>query len=430
MKSQIIENTGLKRVIKVELEKAEVSIALEKEFQKIQRSVELKGFRKGKAPMDQVKAMYGGKVSQTVLETLVNENYFNALDEHKLQPIAMPKIDVDQKEEVKEDGGFSFTAEFEVKPEIELKDLTKLSVTKEKAVVTDEQIDQVIQQAVESKAVVTPLAIERPAAMKDWVKIDFEGILSESNTPVENGSAKDFLLELGGKSLIEGFEEGIVGMSPGEKRTLSLKFPEGYFQNDLAGAPVDFNVTLNSVNTKDFPEMTDELAKEISGLDTVEAFKAQVKEDLTKKQEQTTEQKLSDDLLNELEKMHDIKVPDSIIAQQTESFKSTTTQRLVQQGMDEKAIAEYHAKWESDYKKNAERSVKVSFLVEALATKESLFPKEEDITAYYADLSDKTGIDMDKIKSYYGGPEKVRELEFKLMEENVVNFLKSKATIN
>ncbi len=430
MKSQIIENTGLKRVIKVELDKAEVSTALEKEFQKIQRTVELKGFRKGKAPMDQVKAMYSSKVSQTVLETLVNENYFNALDEHKLTPIAMPKIDVDQKEEEAGEGGFSFTAEFEVKPEIELKDLTKLSVTKGKVEVTDAQVDEVLQKAAESKAEVTPVAIDRPAQMKDWVKIDFEGILSATNTPVENGSAKDFLLELGGKSLIEGFEEGIVGMSTGDTKTLSLKFPEGYFQNELAGAPVDFKVTLNSVNTKEFPEMTDEFAKEVSGLESMEAFKKQVTADLTLKQEQSLEQKLSDDLLTALEKMHEIAVPDSIMAQQAESFKNTTTQRLMQQGMDEKSVEEYHKKWESDYRNNALKSVKVSFLVEALATKEGLYPKEDDIEAYYADLSEKTGIDTDKIKSYYGAPEKVRELEFKIMEENVVKFLKGKATIN
>ena len=432
MKSQIIENKGLKRIIKVELDKTEVTAALEKEFVKIQRTVELKGFRKGKAPMDQVKAMYGGKVSQTVLEGLVNENYFNALDEHKLQPIAMPKIDVDKKEDNTSptDGGFSFTAEFEVKPEIELKDLTKLSVTKGKIDVTDEQIDAVLQKAAENKAKVAAVAVERPAQMKDWVKIDFEGILSSTNTPVENGSAKDFLLELGGKSLIEGFEEGIVGMKNGETKTLSLKFPEGYFQNDLAGAPVDFKVTLSSVNTKDFPEMTDEFAKEVSGLDSLDAFKTQVKEDLAKKQEHANEQKLSDDLLTALEQMHEIDVPDSIISQQAESFKSTTTQRLTQQGMDEASVAEYHTKWESDYRNNALKSVKVSFLVEALATKEKLFPTEEDITVYYADLSEKTGIGMDKIKSYYGGPEKVRELEFKIMEENVVKFLKSKATIN
>lgn len=430
MKSQIIENKGLKRIIKVELDKTEVSTALEKEFKKIQGSVEIKGFRKGKAPMDQVKAMYSSKVSQSVLEGLVNENYFNALEEHKLTPIAMPKIDVDKTPtESDEDGGFSFTAEFEVKPEVKLKDLSKLSVTKDKVNVTEKQIDEMLQRAAETKAVVNPIVEDRAAKMKDWVKIDFDGTLSATNTPVENGSAKDFLLELGGKSLIAGFEEGIVGMKAGETKTLSLKFPEGYFQNELAGAPVDFKITLGSINKKDFPEITDAFAKEVSGLDSLEAFKKKITEELKTKQEQAVQNKLSDDLLTALEEMHEIEVPESVIDQQAESFKSTTTQRLTQQGMGEVEINDYHKKWEGDYRTNALKSVKVSFLVEALATQEKLFPEASDIEAYYGDLSEKTGIDTAKIKEYYGSPEKVRELEFKIMEENVVKFLTDKATI-
>jgi len=429
MKSQIIENKGLKRIIKVELDKSEVTTALEKEFVKVQRSVELKGFRKGKAPMDQIKAAYGSKVSQTVLESLVNDNYFNALEEHKLTPIAMPKIDVDETPS-EEAGGFSFTAEFEVKPEIELKDLSSLKVTKEKAEIKDEDIDMVIQKARESKAEVNPVLEDRPAKMKDWVKIDFDGYLPEADKPVENGSAKDFLLELGGNSLIKGFEEGIEGMKVGEERKLSLNFPTEYFQNELAGKPVDFKVKLNSINKKDFPEINDDFAKEASGLEDLAAFKKQVREDLMQKKEQSIEQKLADDLLNAFAEMHTVEVPESIIAQQAENFKSSTTQRLTQQGMDEAAVEDYHKKWEGDYRDNAEKSVKVSFLVEALASKENLYPTEESLKEYFADLSTKTGIDMDKIMSYYGGPEKQRELEFKIMEENVVKYLKDKATIS
>jgi len=429
MKSQIIENNGLKRVLKIELDKTEVTNALEKEFVKVQRSVELKGFRKGKAPMNQIKAAYGSKVSQTVLESLVNDNYFNALEEHKLQPIAMPKIDMDQNP-TEESGGFSFTAEIEVKPEIEIKDLAGLKVTKKKAEVSEEEINMVIEKARESKAEVTPVLEERPAQMKDWVKIDFDGFLPETGKPVENGSAKDFLLELGGNSLIEGFEEGIVGMKIGDEKSLSLKFPTEYFQNELAGKPVDFKVKLNSINKKDFPEVNDEFAKEVSGLENLEAFKAQVKEDLLQKAEQSSEQKLSDDLLNAFAEMHEIEVPESIIAQQTENFKNSTTQRLLQQGMNSDGIEDYHKKWEDDYRKNAEKSVKVSFLVEALASKEQLYPTEEGLQEYFAELSTKTGIDVAKIKSYYGGPEKLKELEFKIMEENVVKFLKDKASIS
>ena len=186
---------------------------------------------------------------------------------------------------------------------------------------------------------------------------------------------------------------------------------------------------LNSINKKDFPEINDAFAKEASGLEDLAAFKKQVREDLMAKKEQSVEQKLSDDLLNAFAEMHTVEIPESIIIQQAENFKESTTQRLTQQGMDAGGVADYHQKWEGDYRNNAEKSVKVSFLVEALASKENLYPNEESLKEYFAELSTKTGIDMDKIQSYYGGPEKQRELEFKIMEENVVKFLKNKATI-
>lgn len=428
MKSEIIENNGLKRVLKVNVPKETVADALEKEFKSIQRKVEIKGFRKGKAPLDQIKAMYGSKVSQTVLEDLVNENYFNALNEHSLSPIAMPKIDMVDGE--KTDGGFSFTAEFEVKPEIKLKEVSSLKVSKEKVEVSSEDIEKHLEQIRASKAEVTPLLEDRAAKEGDWVKIDFAGTLTETNTPVENGTAKDFLLELGGKSLIEGFEDGVIGMKVGSEKTLSLNFPKDYFQSELAGKPVDFLVKLNSINKKDFPELNDAFAKEVSNFDSLDAFKEQIKKDLLTSKEKQVEQKLSDSLLVEYAKMHDIDLPESVINQQTESFKASTEQRLIQQGLNESDLASYHEKWNDDYRQNAEQSIKVSFVIDALAQQKNLYPSKEDIAKYYEELSTKTGIPTDKIRTYYNGPEKQRELEFKLMEEKVVEYLKENAQIN
>ena len=134
-------------------------------------------------------------------------------------------------------------------------------------------------------------------------------------------------------------------------------------------------------------------------------------------------------LLSEFEKIHEIEVPKALIQEQSQSIRANTEQRLMQQGMPENEVAEYHKKWETNYLEDAKKGVKTSFLVEALAKKEDLYPKPEDITEYFAELSDKTNIAIDKIKGYYEGPEKQNELEFKLMEEKVLKFLKDNATI-
>lgn len=431
MKSELIENNGLKKKLKIEVSPEEVNKALEKEFTKIQSTLHLKGFRKGKAPISQIKTLYGGEASQKVLEHLVNENYISALKQHELTPVVMPEIDVDQNSasDVGQEGGFSFTAEFEVRPEIELKDLSEIKVTETTPNVTEEEINLEIEKARESKAEVTQVFDDRPAKENDWVKIDFQGFMMPSGDPLENGTAKDFLLELGSSSLIPGFEDGIMGMRPGDEKTLSLSFPDDYFQKEIAGQKVDFKVKLNSINKKDLPELNDEFAKEASGLDTLKAFKDQIKNRLLEQASQKSKTDLNNALLTEFERIHEIQVPEKIVKEQAENFKQTTAQRLKQQGMSDAEIAEYNAKWSENYEKDALKGVKTSFLVEALASKEKLYPTADDISEYFADLSSKTGIAMEKITEYYGGKEKMNELEFKLMEEKVVNFLKDKATV-
>ncbi len=431
MKSELIENVGLKKKLKISVTPEEVAKALDVELQKIQKTTHLKGFRKGKAPMEQIKAAYGGKASQSVLETLVNDNYISALKEHDLTPIVMPKIDMDQKPNADEEknGGFSFTAEFEVRPEITLKSLSEIKVKAPSHEVKDEDVTKELEIARAQKAEVVAVFEERPAKEKDWVKIDFAGTMTETGKALDNGTANDFLLELGSNSLIPGFEDGILGMKVGAQKTLSLNFPEDYFQKEIAGKGVDFLVTLKSINKKDLPELNDEFAKEMAGVDSLKAFKDQIKERLETQAKQKAEAELNTALLVQFEEIHDIDIPQALVDEQVKSLRMNTEQRLIQQGMPKGEIEDYHSKWEDNYKTDAIKGVKTSFLVESLARQEKLQPTPEDITSYFADLSDKTNIAMDKIKSYYSGPEKQSELEFKLMEEKVLSYLKDKATI-
>ena len=430
MKSELIESTGLKKKLKIIVSPEEVTSALDKELIQIQKEAHLKGFRKGKAPMDQIRATYGGQASQKVLETLVNDNYITALKEHDLTPIVMPQIDMDQAPSAEgEQGGFTFTAEFEVRPEISLKPLSEIKVKAVSYEVKDEDVEKEIDMARAQKAEVTPVLEDRPTKEKDWVKVDFSGTMKDTGEPLENGTAKDFLLELGSESLIPGFEDGILGMKVGDEKTLGLSFPDDYFQADIAGKSVDFLVKLNSINKKDLPELTDEFAKELAGVETVKEYKNQIRERLETQAQQRSDNELNNALLTEFEKIHEIEVPEALVEEQAKSFKANTEQRLMQQGMPPEEVAEYHTKWETNYKEDAKRGVKTSFLVEALARQEKLNPSAEDIATYFADLSDKTNIAIDKIKSYYAGPEKTNELEFKLMEEKVLQFLKDNATI-
>lgn len=424
---EVLKNDGASCELKVTLGQDEIQNALTEELKEIQQKVTLKGFRKGKAPLESVRAMYGEEVSQKAMEKVVSKSYAEAVHEKGLHPIAPPEIDIAPDSDGGE-GSFSYIARFEMKPEFEINDLSQLKVTEESTEVSEEDLENVYKSIQDRHAEHVLVFEDRPAKDKDWVKVDFDGFL-DNNTPLENGSSKDFLICIGENMMIPGFEEGIIGMKVDEERVLDLSFPEDYHQPTVAGKPVRFNLKLKSINKKKLPELNDELAKKEGQFESLADLQEKVKEQVTNSKQQQAEENLKTQILDSVLEIHDFPLPPSIVAQEVHKLQEMTSQRLISQGFDPQKLTEYHAKWLDDYKKNAEKSVKLFFLVDAIATKQELYPTENDIDEYFAELSGKTGIDVEKIRSYYAPQEKQRELEFKIMEENVLKYLKSQIQV-
>ena len=430
MKSELIESTSLKKKLKIMVDSEELTSALDKELVKIQKTAHLKGFRKGKAPINHVKAAYSEQASQNILETLVNDNYIKAVKEHNFIPIAMPHVDMDvnPNAEKKLDDGFAFTAEFEIKPDITLKPLSKIKVKAVSYDVKKEDIEKEIEVARDKRTELIPILEDRPTQEKDWVEIDLLGTIKDTGEPLKEGTVEDFLLELGSEDLIPGFEDGLLGMKVGDEKTLDLNLPEDYFQTEIAGKAVEFLVTLNSINKKNFPELNDAFAKEVADVETLKELEDQIKERLETQAKRKADKELNNALLTEFENIHDVDVPETLVKEQVRRFK-TYTERIILRDMSEDEVAEYHAKWEGDYRKDAIKDIKTSLLIETLADQENLNPTPEDISNYLADLSDKTDIAIDKTERYYSESEQQDELKFKLMEEKVLQFIKDNATI-
>ncbi|WP_374027726.1 trigger factor [Bdellovibrio bacteriovorus] len=203
-----------------------------------------------------------------MVQDLIQKHYAEALNEHKLEPISYPEFEFADPTENKD---FSFSAAFDVRPEITLKKYEGLEVEKEKAEFDPKKIDQVLENIRASRATFEVVAEDRAVKMGDIAVINFEGFMG--GAPLENGSGTDHHLELGAKQFIEGFEDGIVGMKKGETKTLSLKFPDPYHSAELAGKPVEFKVTLNQIKAKVLPELTNEFLATLGGPSDLETLK-------------------------------------------------------------------------------------------------------------------------------------------------------------
>ena len=258
--------SNLKRELTIEVATETIEASYQKALKKYAISADMKGFRKGKVPVSVIEQRSGKEIQQDVLGELMQAAFVAALDEHDLKPIAPPVIDAEPLEKGKP---CIFKATIEVYPTIDVKDLSSAKVERVVSEIAEEDIQRVIENLRKQSAEWT--VVTRAAKEGDRLKIDFKGTLK--GEAFDGGSAEDFTLELGAKSMVPGFEEGLVGLKPEEQKTLKIKMPKDYHEN-LADKKVEFEVMVKQVEEAQLPEVDDAFAEK-AGIKTggVAAFK-------------------------------------------------------------------------------------------------------------------------------------------------------------
>lgn len=424
MKSTIETQDGLMRKLAIEIDATKVQSAFDHVYKEIQKSANLKGFRKGKAPLATIKSMYADKVRDDVLNDLVSEGYQWALNEHSLNPIGYPKLNFENLDPA---ANFKFTAEFEVRPEVKVEKYEGLKVEKEKLVINEEQVNNILENIRTSQAELVPVFEDRAAISGDTADINFDGYVD--GQPLPGGKADNHMLELGAGQFIEGFEDGVIGMKTGEEKEINLKFPDEYHNNEIAGKPVLFKVKLNGLKKKSFPEINDELAKKTGEFDTLDELKAAIREDITQNEERRIKEDLRNQVLKKLVEENPVEAPQTLKDQQKQMIIDDVKQRLAQQGMGDKDFEEYKSKWADDFEDSAKFMVQSTFLVDALADKLDFRATPQDIQQKIADYSQETGIEVARLNEFYNDSDKRSRLGFQLTEEKVVSYLIDKADI-
>ena len=424
MKAQIQVTEGLQRKLNVEIPAEAVKNAFSKVYSDIQKQVEIKGFRKGKAPITTIKTMYKDRVQGDVAQDLIQKHYPLALKEQNVDPINYPEFEFEDPTESKD---FSFSAIFDVRPEVKLKQWEGLEVDREKFVLDPKRVEQVFDNVRNSKASLQDVLDNRPAQMGDTAVFDFDGFVD--GKALENGAGRDQQLELGSKQFIEGYEEGIVGMKVGETRTINLKFPDPYHSAELAGKPVEFKVTLKGLKKKELPEMTDELLKTIGSNQTVAEFKKTVEDDIEQSEKKRIDDAFKNRLLKKLVAANPVDVPASLLKDQKAALIEDFKKRMGDQGMQESDFNAYIQKWDSDFSNSAAEMIQSSFLIDKIAQEHDLGCKKEDVDAKFEEYSKQTGIELSRIKEWYSKPEQMSRLTYMITEDKVVKLLTEKAKI-
>ena len=250
MQVSIETTTGLERRLIISVPADQVDPKVNERVSKTAKEVRLKGFRPGKVPVSVVKTQFGTGIRQEVVGEVISSSFYEAVIQEKIEPAGQPVIDFKQNKSGKD---LEYTATFEIVPEVAVGDLSKISVERPTAEVDDAEVNSMLEKLREQQG--SWETVERAAADTDQVNIDYKG--TKDGEAFEGGSADASDLILGSGRMIQGFEDGIVGMAAGEEKTLSLSFPDDYHSEDLKGAAVEFAITLNSVQERKVAELNE-----------------------------------------------------------------------------------------------------------------------------------------------------------------------------
>jgi len=382
-----------------------------------QKDSKLKGFRKGKAPMDVVESIYGPDIRQDVLWDLASKTFSKIAQEKDLKIVSRPNLIPEKIEEGKD---AKFKATFEVYPEVSLSKMSKISYTNFSCEISNDDLDKTITNL--QKRMSQWETSTEASKDGDQVKISFIGKIDGEE--FEGGTAEDFTVEIGSKSMIEGFEEGLIGLSAGDNKILELTFPDDYGKSDLASKPVNFETQVKEVLSPKLPELDEEFFKS-TGIesDNIESFKKEVKTKLEEDLINILNGKIKQSLFDALLIANDFEVPSAMVNSEVSNMKQDTARRM---GMDPKDMNEDLFPDET-FAEEATKRVKVGILLNKIIEDKELKPDADKVKEIIEERAKNYKDPQQVINYFYSDDEQLRNIESISLEEQVVEIIKSEA---
>ncbi len=369
--------------------------ACEKAYRKNVGSINIQGFRKGKAPRKMIEKLYGPEIFyDDAMNECIPDAYEAAVAEAGLKVVSQPSItQVDVK-----DGEFLFTAEVFVKPEVTLKEYKGIEAEKEETTVSEAEVEAELTRMQERNA--RQVSVERESKKGDIVNLDFEGFVD--GVAFEGGKGEKFDLELGSGMFIPGFEEQLEGKNVGEECDVTVTFPEDYNEKTLAGKPAVFKCKINEIKEKQKPELDDEFAKDVSEFDTIAEMKADLEKNMKERKEESAKNAFQERVMDKIIETMEADIPDAMVETQLDRVAEDFSYRLAMQGMDFDSYLKMTGMDMNSFRQvfapQALRQVKIRLALEKVAELEGMDITEEDLNAEFDKLAENNKMDIAKVK--------------------------------
>jgi trigger factor len=422
MRVSIETTSGLERRLSVGVPADRVDGAVDQRLREASRNVRLPGFRPGKVPMRVMKQRFGAGVRQEVLGEVISQTFQEAVQSENLRPAGQPKIEPKSFDAGKD---IEYTAIFEIFPTVAVKDVAGFDVKKPVADVTEDDVNEIIE--VFRKQQGSLETVERAAEEGDTVVIDFVG--TRDGEAFEGGSGDDLSLELGSGRMIPGFEDGISGMSAGDKKSLDLTFPDDYQQEDLQGAAVQFDITVKEVKAMELAPLDDKLfasyGVEEGGEET---FRAEVKKNMERELRNAVQNHVKQQVMDAIVDAHaDLEIPSSLVGQEINAMRSQMFQQFggqPNQNMDLQSILP-----DEMFKEQAERRVKLGLLLSEMIGKFDLQADSAKVRAMIEDIASTYQEPEEVVNYYYSENEQLAQIESRVLEDQIVDKVLEAASV-
>ena len=420
IKKELTEKSGFEiefSVSKEVYEKAEMAA-----YKKNVKSINIPGFRKGKAPKAIIEKMYGkGVFFEEAINACIPEAFDAAVKEAGIVVVGTPSFDL-----VSNDGDIVLKAEGFVKPDVTIEGYKGISAPKKVARVTKALIEAEVESA-RKRLARTVEVTDRAAKNGDIANINFEGFLD--GVAFEGGKGENHDLKLGSGAFIPGFEAQIEGKNAGDEFDVNVTFPEEYGVKELAGKPAVFKTKLNAIKAEELPEADDDFAKDVSEFDTLDEYKADIKAKLAKKNEDAADREFENALVDALLEKLVAEIPEPMFEAETENFLRDYDNRLRMQGLDLSKYTQYTGMTidalRAQFRPNAEKQVKLRLALEKIAALENLTVTEEETEAEYTRISEAYNVPVDQVKSMVA----VEDIKADMLVANAMKFVKDNAVV-
>lgn len=405
-----VESTSsLERRMRVELPIAPIEQQVDSRLKSVGRTAKIKGFRPGKVPAKVVRQRYGAQVRQEVLNEVLQKSYSDAVSQEKLNPAGGPKI------ETESDAGetFSYTAVFEIMPEVALSNLAKIKIEQPEVTIGDSDIDDMLDKLRKQKS--SWEAVDRKSKDGDRVVIDFVGTLKGEAFP--GGEGKELAVEIGAGQMLPDFEKGLLGVKAGDEKTFKVKFPKDYHAEELASQKADFEIKVHRVEEQILPDLDDKFAEEFNVAEGgLEQFKKDVRENMVRESDAKKKSDVREQVMTGLLDANPLEIPNTLKHQEMHSMQRDAMQRM---GLED----ESQAPPLDNFSDAAEKRVALGLLLRQLIDEQGLQADENKLREHVEELCASYENAADMAQMYLSNPQIMQQIEPMVVEQMAVDWI-------